>query len=81
MKASEIALIRAGLVAAYGLGADIDSRIIFVPPEIHHYIVTDHPNYNMDCVELRKWTNGVDSFHIGYSAEQKTIVLSFSEAL
>ena len=77
----ETALIRAGMVAAYGLRADLDASVVIVPPETHNYIVTQQPGVAMDYVELHKWTNGTDTFHIGYSEKQKTIVLAFPEAL
>ena len=85
---NKAALIRAGIVAGRLLAAHPDSQIVIIPPETHNHIggtkyaqeayKDDGP---AEWTELRHWSNGTDSFHIGYSEKQKTLFIAFSEAL
>lgn len=80
-------LIRAGIVAGRLLEAHPDSQIVIIPPEMHNNYTTKYSQsaYKDDdpteWTELRHWSNGTDSFHIGYSEKQKALFVSFSEAL
>jgi len=83
---NDTTLLRAGMVAGIILKADPDSKIIITKPETHNYILSTPRddglgNHAFECIELRKWTNGKEDFHIGYSRKQRVIIVAFPETL
>ena len=73
--------IRAGLVAGNILRAHPDSEIIIIPSETHNSYILANEGQPMEYIELRKWVYKSDTFHIGYSEKQYTILVAFPRAL
>jgi len=67
------AFIRIG-IAASQLGARIDSKIVFVPPEKTFWTVMDEHRI-LEHVHLKQWSNGAMNFYIGYSVPRNTLVI------
>ena len=79
----KMTLIRAGMVVANELGADTHAKIMIAPPFMNEYMSMQYDRYssmeNIERIKLRRWTNGIDTFNIGYSENHKTVILAFPE--
>ena len=76
-------LIRAGIVAANEFSADTHAKIMIGPQFMNEYMSMQYDRYSgmqdIERIELRRWTNGIDTFNIGYSENHKTVILTFPE--